>query len=234
MILFYQPDLENQNACFLSEEESRHCVKVLRKKNGDQIIVVDGKGNRHQAVITNAQPKKCEFEIQSTESFERNPYNIHIAIAPTKNIDRIEWFVEKAVEFGVDEISFIQCARSERKNLKPERLIKKAVSAAKQSLKFWFPKINALTSYNDFIQSASDCDQRFIAYVDETLPEHLKSAARPNKKICVMIGPEGDFSPEEIKTAFNNSFQAIHLGKSRLRTETAGIAAAHILNLINE
>ncbi|MTI31409.1 16S rRNA (uracil(1498)-N(3))-methyltransferase [Xanthovirga aplysinae] len=234
MQIFYQP-LVAQGVNYLEEEESRHAVKVLRLKEGASITLIDGLGGLYEAIITKANHRKCEFEvIKKEQDSDKRPYYIHIAIAPTKNIDRLEWFVEKSVEFGVDEISLLLCEHSERKTVKNDRLLRKAISASKQSLKTWVPKINPSQKFNDFIDNLSDDQQRMIAYVDHNIPQHLKEKALNNKKYCILIGPEGDFSPSEIEKAFNKGFEAISLGKSRLRTETAGVAACHILNLINE
>lgn len=232
MQLFFQPDVVS-GSLFLDEEESRHCIKVLRKREGDEIHVIDGKGGLFLVSIEKGDPKKCTFSIRETKIEERAGYNIHIAIAPTKNADRTEWFVEKAVEFGVDEITFLDCDNSERARLNLERLKKKAVSALKQSLNLWLPAINPVQKMNSICQT-SDADQKFIAYVDDGIPVHLKAAAAPGKRYLILIGPEGDFSGEEIAFARRNGFVPVSLGKSRLRTETAGIAASHILNLIND
>ncbi len=232
MQLFFQPDIRS-GSLFLDEEESRHCIKVLRKREGDEIHVMDGKGGLFLATIEKVSPKKCTFNIRETKIEERGGYNIHIAIAPTKNADRTEWFVEKAVEFGVHEITFLDCDNSERTRLNLERLKKKAVSALKQSLNLWLPAINPVQKVDSICQT-SDADQKFIAYVDDGIPIHLKAAAVTGKRYLTLIGPEGDFSGEEIEFARANGFVPVSLGRSRLRTETAGIAASHILNLIND
>ena len=232
MQLFFQPDVAS-GSLFLDEEESRHCIKVLRKREGDEIRVIDGKGGLFLASIEKGDPRKCTFHIKEAKIEKRGDYSIHIAIAPTKNADRTEWFVEKAVEFGVDEISFLDCDNSERTRLNLERLKKKAVSALKQSLNLWLPVINPVLKV-DAICQTSNADQKFIAYVDDGIPAHLKTAAVPGRHYLILIGPEGDFSGEEIAFAMANGFVPVSLGKSRLRTETAGIAASHILNLIND
>ncbi len=166
---------------------------------------------------------------------ERPDHYIHIAIAPTKNIDRIEWFVEKAIEFGVDHITFLITANSERSVIKQERIEKKAISAMKQCLRPWMLEITPSVALKDWLQNYDmDGYQRFIAHVDETIPTHLKDAAKKQESYLVLIGPEGDFAPKEIDKAIASGFKPVSLGKSRLRTETAGIASVHILNLINE
>ncbi len=239
MQIFYQPHLPD--AIELPEEEAKHCLKVLRHKAGDTIHITDGRGNLYAAVLTNENNKKARFQIsEQLQKSEPKSYGIHIAIAPTKNSDRIEWFLEKAIEFGIDRITLLQCRNSERSRTNLERLEKKAVSAMKQSLNLQMPLIRDLTPFRDFLKQlreskdSKDEGQCFIAYVDFEIPRHLKDAAAAGKEICVLIGPEGDFAPEEIEEARETGFIPVSLGKSRLRTETAGIAACHILNLINE
>lgn len=233
MQIFYQP-LIPEGVDHLSEEESGHCVKVLRHKPGDTILVVDGKGGYYEARISNAHPKKCEFEILSKKHEEPWGYNIHIAIAPTKNADRLEWFVEKATEVGIHEITLINTEHSERKFQKTDRLEKKAISAMKQSLKASLPVINPLTPFKEFVQSIPGEINKFIAYMDEKIPDHLKDAAPIRGSYCVLIGPEGDFSLPEVEAAFTCGFKPVSLGKSRLRTETAALYVCTALNLINE
>ncbi len=232
MNLFYQPGITD-GVLHLEEDESRHCVKVLRKSAGDIIRITDGKGSFYNATITKADPRSCQFTISDKEITPARPFRIHIAIAPTKNTDRIEWFVEKVVEFGIDEITLIDCDHSERSFIKSDRLKKIAISAMKQSLKSVLPFINNLTPFENFISKA-DTQQKFIAYVDAANPTQLLSAALKNKSVTVAIGPEGDFSNGEIALAQANGFTKVGLGPSRLRTETAGVAACHIVNLVNQ
>jgi 16S rRNA (uracil1498-N3)-methyltransferase len=229
--LFYQPRITD-GVFSLDPEESRHCVKVLRKNTGDTIRITDGKGSFYDATITAAHANQCEFHIDETISVSQPPWYIHIAIAPTKNADRIEWFVEKSVELGIQAITLIECKNSERTYQKTERLTKVAVSAMKQSLKAWLPAIHPLTKVSSLISSSTE-NQRFIAYVDQSNPAHLHSLATKHTSYLVLIGPEGDFSTYELTMAQNNGFIKVSLGQSRLRTETAGMAACHILNLIN-
>ena len=232
MYLFYQPQLVD-NINYLDAAESRHCVKVLRLNEGDEITIVDGAGGWYKSTITEANPKKCEFTVLEKTLTTTKDFYIHIAIAPTKNLDRLEWFAEKAVELGIDEISFVICDNSERKVLKTDRIIKKALSAMKQSLKANLPKINEPISFNKFIGDIKQ-DNKFIAYVDKANPDHLLKVSPVNSSYCVLIGPEGDFSTKELGFALNSGYAKVSLGASRLRTETAGIAACHILNLRNE
>lgn len=229
--LFYQPHIP-EGVLYLDAEESRHCAKVLRKKAGDPIAVTDGKGFFYDAIVTKADPGQCLFEIRAKSPARKKNYFIHIAISPTKNADRIEWFVEKATELGVDQISFIDCKNTERGFIKTERLVKVAISAMKQSEKAVLPDIgNHLLQFTEVVENCPQ-EQKCIAFVDHSNPGHLKDIT-PRSTYCVLIGPEGDFSPEELKTALDYGFKKISLGESRLRTETAGIAACHILNLIN-
>ena len=231
MALFYQPDI-SQGLHHLDEEESRHCVKVLRYSIGDSITILDGKGTVYEGKITEASPKKVAFDIVNSQYTEKPPHHIHIAIAPTKNLDRIEWFVEKAVEIGIQEVSFIYCKNSERKVLKTDRLERKAVSALKQSKGTYLPLINPLVALPSFTSTIKG--EKFIAYVDFQNPEKLAKVIKPAQQYCVLIGPEGDFSPQELEICMAAGFKKVSLGNSRLRTETAGIVACHILNLANE
>jgi 16S rRNA (uracil1498-N3)-methyltransferase len=175
---------------------------------------------------------QCSFSIIDTTQEAVKNFSIHIAVAPTKNIDRIEWFVEKSTELGIDEISFIQCEHSERVHIKTERIERVAISAMKQSLKASLPKINPLKKFKEFIYNPS-ASYKFIAYVDKSNTHQLKDLATPASAYCVLIGPEGDFSPEELQTAIDHGYSKVSLGTSRLRTETAALAACHTLNLVN-
>ncbi len=213
----------------LDEEESRHAIKVLRLGKGDRLNITDGKGIVYQCEVTTLSGKLCHFSVVNETAIPKRKHYIHIAIAPTKNLDRIEWFVEKATEIGIDEITFLKCEKSERKVVNLERLYKKAISAIKQSGQAWLPDLNPLTQFEnalDFLGS------KFIGHVDGEISVHLKNIKSGDRSM-VLIGPEGDFSPGEIQLAVANGFQPISLGPSILRTETAGIAACHILNLIN-
>jgi 16S rRNA (uracil1498-N3)-methyltransferase len=198
---------------------------------GDELTITDGKGILYLARITSSDIKKCAFEILNKKKLLRKNYNIHIAIAPTKNADRMEWFVEKAIEIGIDEISFVHCQNSERKAINLERIEKIAISALKQSQQAWLPKLNATQSFNEILNNSAD--QKFIAVVDSTNPVHLKSLAIARKKYCVLIGPEGDFSSSELASALQHDYLKISLGSNRLRTETAGLVACHSLQLVN-
>jgi 16S rRNA (uracil1498-N3)-methyltransferase len=231
--LFYNKDFNPEQAA-LTEEESGHCVRVLRQKVGDSIHIVDGKGNLYKAEITDDNPKRCALKVLGiTQQFGKKHYYIHLAIAPTKNIDRMEWMVEKAVEIGVDEITFLLTDRTERRHLKADRMKKIAISAMKQSVKAYLPKVNELVDYKKFVTNAEQ-DELFIAHLVEGERHSLYRTAQTSKSYCILIGPEGDFSPQEVTIALQNRFTPVTLGTNRLRTETAGIVVCHTLNLINE
>jgi len=228
MQLFY---LENpKNEIILSAEESKHATKVLRKKEGDILNFTDGKGAFYKAEIIVADSRKCRLKVVSTEQKEKqHNYHLHIAIAPTKNMDRFEWFLEKATEIGIDEITPIICTHSERKKIKTERCNRILLSAMKQSLKFHVPKLNEAMSLSDFIKQDYE-GTKYIAHCEDGEKKELKRVNKTEKTI-ILIGPEGDFSPKEIELALQNQFKAVSLGTSRLRTETAGIIAAHSINI---
>jgi 16S rRNA (uracil1498-N3)-methyltransferase len=194
---------------------------------------VDGKGGFYEAEISDANPKKCRLSIlNSTFDFGKKDFHLHIAIAPTKNTDRFEWFLEKATEIGIDEITPILTSHSERKTVNHDRFEKILISAMKQSLKAYLPQLNGLMSFKELVVS-NKTENKFIAYCDEIQKNHLKDLASKGNNTLVLIGPEGDFSPEEVLLAIENGFKVVSLGESRLRTETAGIVACHIVNLAN-
>lgn len=231
MQLFYQPEIVN-NCHHLDSEESRHCVQVLRKKEGDIIHITDGKGGLYTAKIIHANKKDLQFRIKKTEKTLHVNYQLELAISPTKSMNRMEWFVEKCVELGIDHLYFIKCHHSERQHIHLERLNKKAISAMKQSLKTFLPTLHPIISFEDMV--VKPIQQKFIAHVDNENPILLISSAKSGVNIRVLIGPEGDFSINELNLASENGYLKISLGKSRLRTETAGVAACHILNIIND
>ncbi len=233
MQLFYVPDIVGAEVV-LNETESKHAVKVLRLSEGDTVQIIDGKGGFYEAQISDAHPKRCKLSIsKSTPNFGKKDFKLHIAIAPTKSIDRFEWFLEKCTEIGIDEITPVLCEHSERKTIKPERLEKILISAIKQSLKAYLPKLNQLTSLKEFISETS-VTNKFIAHCYDSEKTHLKNEHLKNEDTLILIGPEGDFSSEEIEFATSHGFKEITLGTSRLRTETAGIVACQIVNLANE
>jgi 16S rRNA (uracil1498-N3)-methyltransferase len=228
MQLFYIQNPEKE--IILSSEESKHATKVLRKKEGDILNFTDGNGGFYKAEITLADSRKCRLQIISSEQKpKQHSYHLHIAIAPTKNMDRYEWFLEKATEIGIDEITPIICDHSERKVLKTERCNRILLSAMKQSLKFHLPKLNEVISLNEFLKQDSE-GNKYIAHCEDGEKTELRKEEKANKT-TVLIGPEGDFSASEIEMALQNQFNAVSLGKSRLRTETAGLVAVHTINL---
>lgn len=233
MQIFYAPDL-NGTFYTLSEEESKHCIRVLRLNQGDNITLVDGKGGLYQTRITDTNPKKCRVEVyQSYQNYQKRSFSLHVAIAPTKNIERFEWFLEKATEIGVDEITPLLCEHSERKVINAERLNKIIISAMKQSVKAFLPKLNELTTIHQFCDRYSD-PSKFIAHCHSSNLIPIKNKIIKGQNITILIGPEGDFSSVEIVEAKNAGFTEVSLGNSRLRTETAGIVACTISNSINE
>ena len=228
MQLFY---LDNpQKEITLTAEESKHAIKVLRKKEGDILRFTDGKGNLFITEIAIADNKKtCVRIVTSEQRAKQHNYHLHIAIAPTKNIDRFEWFLEKATEIGIDEITPIICSRSERKVIKTERGNRILLSAMKQSLKYHLPKLNEAIRLNDFLKQDFE-GAKYIAHCEDGKKNELKTVNKAEKYL-ILIGPEGDFSSKEIELALQNQFKAVSLGTSRLRTETAGIIAAHTINI---
>jgi len=244
MSLFYVPNISAGN--ILPEEESQHAVKVLRLQTGDAITVVDGAGGFYKARISNPHPKHCGFEITETIiDYGKRDYKLHIAIAPTKNIERLEWFIEKATEIGIDEITPLICRFSERKMIKAERLERIIVSAAKQSVKAYFPTLNPLCTFDELMKKQK-ASQKYIAHCYTSPPTpHPKERGADNidlensfsdkrllqtecknpKDVLILIGPEGDFSKEEVQKAISAGFIPVSLGNSRLRTETAGVVA---------
>ena len=233
MHLFYSPDLTD-NRYELSQEDSRHCIRVLRLKKNDFIHLTDGKGSLYKARIIKDDPKGCMVEVvEKTSEYGKRPYYIHIAIAPTKNIKRFEWFLEKCTEIGIDEITPLICFHSERKHLKTERSKRIITSALKQSLKTYHPVLNEITNYNEFVNKPFE-GSKFIAHCESKQTQHLKHLYSAGEDVTLIIGPEGDFSEKEIRKAETCNFIPASLGQSRLRTETAGIVACSIVNLLNE
>ena len=233
MHIFYTPELSGSTYT-LDETESKHCIRVLRLNQGDEIILVDGKGDFFHARIVDPNAKRCSVKVIKSElNSGLHNFQVHVAIAPTKNIERIEWFLEKCTEIGIDHITPLLCRFSERKDIKNERLEKVMVSAMKQSMKAYLPKLDVLTKFSDLITRPFE-GQKFIAHCDEQHRDLLKKMIQPNQNYLILIGPEGDFSSEEIKMAIEADFHPVSLGDSRLRTETAGVVACHTFNLLNE
>ena len=224
----------------LPEEEAQHAVRVLRLDAGDEIMLMDGKGSFYLAEITEATKKRCFYQLKETLPQPRQwQGHLHLAMAPTKNLDRVEWLAEKATEIGFDELTFLNCKFSERKVLKTERIDKILISAMKQSHKAWKPILNEMTDFKDFMKRDFK-GGKFIChcYGEENDVELgkkvlLKDALKVGEDALVMVGPEGDFSVDEVLEAERNGFQSVSLGESRLRTETAALVAVHLMNLFN-
>lgn len=233
MHIFYTPDLSG-TAYILDETESKHSVRVLRLEKGDEITLVDGRGGFFKAEIDDPNPKRCAVKVIHSElNYGLRNFGVHVAIAPTKNIERIEWFLEKATEIGINRVTPLLCHHSERKEIKHDRLEKVMVSAMKQSLKAYLPQLDELTKFSAFIKQPFE-GQKFIAHCEEQHRELLKNAMTKGGNYLILIGPEGDFSTEEIRMAIEAGFVPVSLGDSRLRTETAGVVACHTFNLLNE
>ena len=231
MHVFYTPDIDVNNE--LPEEEAGHCLRVLRLGVGDEITLTDGKGCFYKAVISAATGKRCSVSI--TETIEQPALwhgHLHLAMAPTKNMDRIEWFAEKATEIGIDELSFLNCRFSERKVLKIDRIEKIVVSAVKQSLKARKPIVNELIDFDKFITKDYK-GRKFIAHCHDGVKPYLMDVHKAGEDAVVLIGPEGDFSEAEVEKAIKNGFEPISLGQSRLRTETAALTAVQMMSITN-
>ena len=242
MHIFYQPDLV-QHEIFLNEEESKHAVRVLRLKKDDEVELIDGKGTSAVATITDDDSKKCRLNIlHLTSHISNRNYHLHIAVAPAKNFERMEWFIEKAVEVGIDQISFIKCSTSERTKVNMERCRKVAVSAMKQSKQFWLPEINDIRKYDEVVKKFRNGDLKLIAscgadisqtlhhFVTQSLNLPVKQST--HQHITILIGPEGDFTKQEVELAVSNGFQPASFGENRLRTETAALYACMAIHTL--
>ena len=234
MQLFYNPDIDETTKSFsFDKEESKHIIKVLRKKDSDILHVTNGSGLLFETEITLASDNKCIVEVLSIKKSPEPKFRLHLAVAPTKMNDRFEWFLEKATEIGIQEITPIICDRSERKVINLERFEKIILSAMKQSNETFLPKLNEAISFKEFIKQKNKGSQ-FIAHCEETDKRSLKDALKPNEDVTLLIGPEGDFSDKEIALAIENNFQPVTLGNTRLRTETAAVVACHSVVFFNE
>lgn len=231
MHLFYTPDIAT--TLELPQDEAAHAIRVLRLAEGSEVMLTDGKGSFYRAEMDMISGKRCYVRI--VETITPDPLwrgHLHLAMAPTKNMDRIEWFAEKATEIGFDELTFLDCRFSERRVVKTERVEKILVSAMKQSLKPTLPMLNGMTPFDKFVSQPFE-GQKFIAHCYEGEKEALLQALQPGENALVLIGPEGDFSPEEVRKAMTYGFRPITLGRSRLRTETAALVAVHMMNIVN-
>ena len=234
MHLFYAQKIVH-NQAILSPEETKHCTKILRKQVGDTLFLIDGKGGFFEGELVKIGKKDCSVRLfRTVENPNQWDFHLHIAIAPTKNISRFEFFLEKATELGVNSITPLLCKRSERQVIRSDRLEKVIISAAKQSVKPLFPVLNPLTQLTNFLTEwANASTQKFIASYTGRPPKLLQELYAKQTDVLILIGPEGDFHPREIELAEKNGFQLASLGKSRLRTETAGIIAGHTIHLLN-
>ena len=233
MQLFYNSQLNKGSTIFtLDREESKHVFKVLRKKIGDDISITDGRGNLYNGNINHITSNRCDLDINFVKATPPLSYQLHIAIAPTKMNDRMEWFLEKATEMGISRITPILCDHSERNKINLERFNRIIVSAMKQSLQFHKPLLDELTNFDDFLKMKITT-KKYIAHCEELDKIHLKNSIKAEESTVILIGPEGDFSIQEIEKALLQEFKPVSLGKTRLRTETAGIYTAALLNMIN-
>jgi len=234
MQLFYNPNIDGTTKTFsFDKEESKHIIKVLRKKDTDILHVTNGLGLLFETEITLASDNKCTVKIIAVEKAEPSKFQLHLAVAPTKMNDRFEWFLEKATEIGIHEITPIICDRSERKVVNRERFEKIILTAMKQSNVLFLPKLNEATTFKEFIKH-ENIGLQLIAHCEETDKKSLKSVLKPNENVTLLIGPEGDFSEKEIALALENKFVPVSLGATRLRTETAAIVACHSVVFVNE
>ena len=234
MQLFYNPDIDlSTETFFFDKEESGHIVKVMRRNSGDILMVTNGLGQLFTTEIVLASSSKCMVKVNSFANQESIGYEIHIAVAPTKMNDRYEWFLEKATEIGITEITPIICERSERKTVKNERFDKIILASMKQSASCYLPKINEAIALKDFLEKEFE-GQKFIAHCEDSEKKLLKNVLTKNLHTLILIGPEGDFTENEIKLAKNNNFIAVSLGNSRLRTETAAVVACHTVSLAHQ
>jgi 16S rRNA (uracil1498-N3)-methyltransferase len=234
MHLFYAPGLSDEHSFTLNPDESHHAVRVLRLNPGDEIVLVNGRGGWYHAKISNPGPKACTVDIIKVSADIGKPgYHLHMAIAPTKQIDRYEWFLEKATEIGINEITPVICEHSERKEVKTDRQMRIVIAAMKQSLTAFHPVINEPVSFKNFIKSGIP-GGKTIAHCQSGDKLWLNQCIHPHEPITVLIGPEGDFSQSEIALAMLNGYIPITLGNSRLRTETAGVVACHTVSWISK
>jgi 16S rRNA (uracil1498-N3)-methyltransferase len=233
--MFYNPDIDlNTESFFFNKEESKHIVKVNRKQSGDILLVTNGLGVLFTTEITLASDSKCIVKVINKKLEEKPNYQLHLVVAPTKMNERFEWFLEKATEIGISEITPIICDHSERKVINKERFEKIILSAMKQSNQFYLPKLNEAISFSDFMNKQNE-DTKFIAHCeDQVSKKSLKTQLKSNENITILIGPEGDFSHKEITLALEKNYSPISLGTTRLRTETAAIVACHSVAFVNE
>lgn len=236
MQLFYSSEIGLDNPAYtFPREESKHIIRVLRKKEGDIVHITDGRGYLYTCIIINDNPNKCTVQIRDSVFHEPMEYSLHVAVAPTKNNDRFEWFLEKATEIGITEITPLLCDHSERKTVKEERLSKIVQSAMKQSLQMHLPTLHPLTTFSEFITQLEEINAaKYIAHCEDGKKISLQKSLVPQNDVVILIGPEGDFSKKEILIALENKYIALTLGKNRLRTETAALTACQLVSFLNE
>lgn len=233
MHLFYAPDI-NGDSYQLAEDESKHATRVLRLEKGDEVILTDGKGNWMPSEIIDAHAKRCMIRVKEViADYQTLPYQLHMAVAPTKNISRFEWFLEKATEIGMHKVTALRTEHSERKEVKLNRLEKVITAAMKQSLKAWHPALEGMIPFSDLIRSDFS-GKKFIAWCEAKPEERMEKYLSKGENALILIGPEGGFSPAEIQAASDLGFQAISISQSRLRTETAALVACHSVAFINQ
>ncbi|TCC96335.1 16S rRNA (uracil(1498)-N(3))-methyltransferase [Pedobacter hiemivivus] len=233
MHVFYTPDISS-NEYVLNEEESKHCTKVLRLGTGAMVYLIDGIGGLYKAEITGEHKKHVSLKVvEAKHEYNKRNHHLHIAIAPTKNIDRLEWFLEKATEIGIDEITPVICDRSERKIVKEDRLYKVITSAVKQSLQAYHPVLNPQISLSTFLKQANDSVKMIAHCLDNEPRQFIAEVTRPKERYTILIGPEGDFTGTEIELALQSGYKPLTLGNTRLRTETAALAACFEVNYLN-
>lgn len=233
MHVFYTPDISSEEYV-LNEDESKHCLKVLRLGIGTRVHLIDGRGGMYQAEITGASKKNVILKVvETTLEYNKRSHHLHIAVAPTKNIDRLEWFLEKATEIGIEEITPLICDRSERRIVKEDRLNKVITSAVKQSLQAYHPVLNPQTNFTDFLKIKNDSVKMIAHCIDGEPRKYISEIITPGQNYTLLIGPEGDFSPAEIELALENGYKPLTLGNTRLRTETAALAACFEVNYLN-
>lgn len=236
MNLFYDPDFSsdyaNRGIYFLNPEESWHCAKVLRMQQGQNVHVTNGKGSLFKGILEHVDPKGCKIRVGEISEQARSNFSIHLAVAPIKNMARYEWFLEKAAEIGIDRITPLICERSEKISIRHDRLVRVVIAAMKQSLACFCPVVDSPVSFNDFVQSA-ETEGNFIAWCSDQEEQLFGKVCKPNSAVLVLIGPEGDFTTEEVRRAQTAGFIPISLGKKRLRTETAALTACIVVHTLN-
>jgi 16S rRNA (uracil1498-N3)-methyltransferase len=234
MQIFYVPGITG-DICLMDENNSRHCIRVLRLKKGDMLKLVDGVGNLYEGIIADPDQTSCKVTITGVmRDFEKKGYRLHIAISPIKNPERFEWFIEKSVEIGIDEITPLICRNTEKTGIKRDRINNIIISAMKQSLKAFKPSLNEPVTFNEFIGTYRSGIKMIASCNQDNERKKIDQVYEKKSDAVILIGPEGDFTVEEVSLAFKNGYKPVHLGQSRLRTETAGIAACHSVYFINQ